>query len=239
LKQCTDILHAATVKIAPLMQENMVKYTKSAGPENSSGSISKGIQSALTLASTYTGTVQGVAAKEGGAERGDEDEGSGDRDEDDPFGLKGLLKVFNTAEMCVNYTDRLSRDIAKAGETVFSAPPVGDMRNRPPFASHFHPFLLFNIPHFAFFELEAPYWLDRTLRLTTYRNFSFCLYSNRCWSRHAAGQSTGVEGRQTLFRSVPRDGQAEDLQGGLRGLQTVLPAGESLWRWDYQGYVLT
>ena len=131
LKQCTDILHAATVKIAPLMQESMVKFTRLAGPENSSGSLSMGFQSALTLASTYTGTVQGVVAKEGGAERGDEDEGSGDRDEDDPFGLKGLLQVFNTAEMCVRYTDRLSRDIVRAGETVFSAPPIGNTRYCP------------------------------------------------------------------------------------------------------------
>jgi hypothetical protein len=188
LKQCTDILLAATVKIAPLMQENMVKYTKSAGPENSSGSLSKGFQSALTLASTYTGTVQGVVAKEGSAERGDEDEGSGDRDEDDPFGLKGLLKVFNTAEMCVNYTDRLSRDIARAGETVFSAPPVGDTRNHPFFLPRFAKYYHFPIPPFTYFEQQAPHWLDRALRLTCcFFSFSLCLYCIRCWSRHAAG----------------------------------------------------
>lgn len=104
----------------------MVRFTKAGGPDSSGVSLSKGFQSALTLASSYTATVQGVAVKEGGAERGDEGEGSGDRDEDDPFGLSGLLQVFNTAEMCVRYTDRLSRDIAKAGEAVFSAPILGD-----------------------------------------------------------------------------------------------------------------
>lgn len=134
------MLHAATVKMAPVLQENMVKFTRSVGPDNSSGSLSRGIQSALTLASTYTGTVQGAAVKEGGAERGDEDEGSGDRDEDDPFGLKGMLQVFNTAEMCVRYTDRLSRDIARAGETVFSAPTIGDQLNHA-FAAFVTPFL--------------------------------------------------------------------------------------------------
>ena len=30
--------------------------------------------------------------------------------------------VFNTVEMCIRYTDRLNRDITKAGETVFSIP---------------------------------------------------------------------------------------------------------------------
>lgn len=110
------MLTAATVRMAPIMQETMLKYTRPGSSEVSAGSLSKNFQSAITLASSYTG--QGGAGKEG--EKGEEEEV--ERDEDDPYGLAGLLRIFNMVEMCVRYTDRLNKDISRSGEAVFATP---------------------------------------------------------------------------------------------------------------------
>lgn len=120
------MLTAVAVRIAPLMQEHMVKFTKAAGAESQSVSLSQGFQSALTLASSYTGTVQSGAGKaENALERGDEEERDRDQDEDDPYGLSSILHAFNTTESCGRYTERLSKDIARSGEAVFGAASAG------------------------------------------------------------------------------------------------------------------
>ena len=106
------MLTAATVRMTPVLQENMFKFTKGgSNTEVSTGSLSKGFQSAITLATSYTAQ---------GGDRGEEEEGGTDRDSEDPYGVATMMQVFNTVEMCIRYTDRLNRDITKAGETVFS-----------------------------------------------------------------------------------------------------------------------
>ena len=123
------MLSGAVAKMTPIMHEQMSKYTKTGGSDNdsSAASLSKGFQSALTLASSYTGAGQGMTGKgDSGAERMDEDEGGGERDEDDPYGLSGTLHTFNVVELCVRYTNRLSKDIAQSGEAVFGAPLTGE-----------------------------------------------------------------------------------------------------------------
>ena len=113
LKQASDMLTAATVRLTPVLQENMLKFTKGSNTEASTGSLSKGFKSAMTLATSYTAQ---------GGDRGEEEEGGADRDIEDPYGVAAMMQVFNTVEMCIRYTDRLNRDITKAGETVFSIP---------------------------------------------------------------------------------------------------------------------
>ena len=46
---------------------------------------------------------------------------AGDREDDDRYGLATYLQIFNTTELCVRYTDRLSKDISRSGEAVFAA----------------------------------------------------------------------------------------------------------------------
>ena len=114
------MLTSATIRLAPIMSEHMYKFTKSNNVESSSGSLSKNFQSAITLATSYT--VQGVKD----SERGEEEEGgNGDKDIDDIYGVGAIFQAFNTVEMCVRYTDRLNKDITRAGETVFSL-PIGE-----------------------------------------------------------------------------------------------------------------
>ena len=127
-KQCSDMLIAVAVRIAPLMQEHMVKFTRAAGAESQTVSLSQGFQSALTLASSYTGTgtaQSGAGKGESALERGDEEERDRDHDEDDPYGMSGILHAFNTTESCGRYTERLSKDIARSGEAVFGATSAG------------------------------------------------------------------------------------------------------------------
>ena len=114
--------------MSPVMHEQMSRYTKTGGSDHdsSAASLSRGFHTAITLASTYAGAGQGMAGKgDSGAERMDEDEGGGERDEEDPYGLSSTLHTFNIVELCVRYTNRLSKDIARSGEAVFGAPPTG------------------------------------------------------------------------------------------------------------------
>ena len=122
------MLIGAVAKMSPVMHEQMSRYTKTGGSDHdsSAASLSRGFHTAITLASTYAGAGQGMAGKgDSGAERMDEDEGGGERDEEDPYGLSSTLHTFNIVELCVRYTNRLSKDIARSGEAVFGAPPTG------------------------------------------------------------------------------------------------------------------
>lgn len=136
-KQAGDLLIGASAKAGVIMQEQMSKFTKGGGSDgtSSSASLAKGFQSAITLASSYTGQG-GQGGKGDSAERGDEEEDR-ERDQDDPYGITSVLEVFNTMEMCVRYTERLSRDINQAGEAVFSTPlNSGDQLPSPPKGSN-------------------------------------------------------------------------------------------------------
>ena len=136
LKQASDMLTISTNKIGVTLIEIMNKFTRGTGSEILSGSLSKGFQSALTLATSYTsqsvsgasgsgshsssggGGSSGSNGREGGSN--EEEEGSADRNEEDPYGLASTLQAFNTVEICVRYTERLSTDITRAGEAVYN-----------------------------------------------------------------------------------------------------------------------
>ena len=136
LKQCCEMLSAAAVKASVVMQEHLARFRGGSGGSNesTSGSLSKGLKSAMSLvtgagssggtaggAGIGTGTGAAGTGVAGMAGTSDDLDDNGERDEDDVYGMAAVLDVFNTAEMCVRYTERLGRDVAKAGEAVFGA----------------------------------------------------------------------------------------------------------------------
>jgi hypothetical protein len=115
LEQSSELLSAAASKAAPIMQDHLARFRGGAGgsSESSSGSLSKGLKSAMSLVTGAGGVAVAPAT---------DDHEEVERNEDDPYGLAAVLDVFNTAEMCMRYTERLGRDVAKSGENVFGTP---------------------------------------------------------------------------------------------------------------------
>ena len=138
LKQCSELLAAAAVKASAIMQEHTARYRggASGSNESTSGSLSKGLKSAMSLVTgagsgggaaaaggsgTGIGGGPGAAGTAAAAGTSDDLDDNGERDEDDVYGMAAVLDVFNIAEMCVRYTERLGRDVGKAGDAVFGA----------------------------------------------------------------------------------------------------------------------
>jgi hypothetical protein len=121
LSQLSDAMTSASIKAAPVLQEHLARFTRSGNTDgvdsSGSASLSKGLQSAISLASSLANS----AAVTGGAGADDAEEGLTVEDEDDPYGLSGILDSFNVAEVCIRYTERLMRDVSVSGENVFGA----------------------------------------------------------------------------------------------------------------------
>eukprot|EP01041_Mallomonas_annulata_P006086 gene6086-12279_t len=138
LKHMTEMLNTAVVRLSTILGDNMARFVRSQQELDSSpgleGSISavrlsKGIQSALSLASSIA--IAGAGAVGGKDRSGGGNDGDGDndgefnglrsqtQDEDDPWGTAAQMEVFGAAETCMRYTDRLGRDLGEAGVTVF------------------------------------------------------------------------------------------------------------------------
>ena len=106
LTKASDLLTLSAVKATAVVQEHMMRY-KGADSATAGASLSKGLKSAISLASSIAG---------GGAASAESDDGDG---ADDPWGIAKFMEVFNLVERCVRYTERLGRDISNAGEAVF------------------------------------------------------------------------------------------------------------------------
>ena len=111
LKQLTSLLNTAISKISAAIQEHITKMLKAQGDTSSDASNSSASISIV---------LKGIGLKGGEKEN---DATSGDQ-LDDPYGLSSFIDVFNTVEICCKYTERLRRDVAQAGESVF-----GNMSN--------------------------------------------------------------------------------------------------------------
>ena len=115
LNKAADNLSSSANKIGSIIQDQMTRYIKSATSDGatetaSSATLSKGIKSAISLASSIT--------RGKGAENEDESR-PGNTYDDDEWGVASSMQVFNVVETCIRYTDRLNRDIWSAGMSVF------------------------------------------------------------------------------------------------------------------------
>jgi len=136
LSKATEAVTGAAGKVTSILQEHMAKYIRSnssgaggaSGTGESSGeaasaTLSKGLKSAISLASAITSggssSSNSNSSSSGGGGGDDNDD-----DEDDPYGVANALECFNMVEMCARYTERLARDVSSAGESVF-APAAG------------------------------------------------------------------------------------------------------------------
>lgn len=114
LNKAADNLSVSATKIGSIIQDQMTRYIKNATSDGviesaSSASLSKGIKSAISLASSIT--------RGKGAENEDDSRVGGN--DDDEWGVASSTHVFNLVETCIRYTDRLNRDVWNAGMSVF------------------------------------------------------------------------------------------------------------------------
>jgi hypothetical protein len=125
LQQVNDSMSSAVAKVAPIIQEQLSRFTQAScggtADSLSTASISKGIKNAMSLASSITaGATSSISTATAAADDGDDAELTKDKDDvSDPHGLAAALAVFNIAERCGKYTERLTKDILLAGESVF------------------------------------------------------------------------------------------------------------------------
>lgn len=108
LKQLTTLLNTAISKISSAVQEHTTKLLKVQGDTSSDASNSTASISIV---------LKGIGLK--GDERENDTASSGQLV--DPYGLSSFIEVFNTVEICCKYTERLRRDVAQAGESVFGS----------------------------------------------------------------------------------------------------------------------
>ena len=114
LNKAADNLSNAANKIGTIIQDQMTRYIKSATNDGnietvSGATLSKGLKSAISLASSIT-RVKGTD---------NEDDTRNGNTDDDEWGVSSSMQVFNIVETCIRYTDRLNRDIWAAGMSVF------------------------------------------------------------------------------------------------------------------------
>ena len=114
LNKAADNLSVSANKIGSIIQDQMTRYIKNASSDGaiesaSSATLSKGIKSAISLASSIT---------RGKGNENEEDSRTGGYD-DDEWGVASSTQVFNLIETCIRYTDRLNRDVWSAGMSVF------------------------------------------------------------------------------------------------------------------------
>lgn len=151
LSQANALLNATVTQVSAVMQEHMNRFKRSiaaaasvddngsSSGSDSTGGLSLGFKNALSLASTITGGSSGSTVTIGSNSSGQKGEGGSgggiQLHEDggftllgnprstsqDPWGVTGMIEIFNIIELCARYTDRLSVDITSAGSTVFPA----------------------------------------------------------------------------------------------------------------------
>lgn len=119
LSQATEMLNNSIAKLSAIISEHMNRFkpTDSTTSAEKSASLSKGFQSAISLATTITGSyasdgsdsVLQEAVRSGGSTGKTED----------PWGVLDIMEAFNIVELCARYTDRLNKDILSAGQRVF------------------------------------------------------------------------------------------------------------------------
>jgi hypothetical protein len=120
--QITEVINLAIEKLVDVAHEQCAKYAKVSGQPQQSSSIggeafSLGIKNAMNMATQFT------VSTAGGAASGKDTTAAEDvvADKDDPFGLSNALQTFNIVEICVRYTERLTKEIHKTGSAVFAA----------------------------------------------------------------------------------------------------------------------
>lgn len=130
-----ELLTVSVGKMQTIVHEHLSKFIRGSVGDASGGeslelltgaSISKGFQSAMSIATSITGTGGAGGGGAGGVE--DDEVGEGEEDEDDPWGTSQALQAFDIADKCARYTERLGRDISGAGESVFGKSIAADVR---------------------------------------------------------------------------------------------------------------
>jgi hypothetical protein len=143
LSQAQSLLASTAKQVGLVLQDHINKFRRgiasssssadgelspaSAGSSNSN-SMAAGFKTALSLASTFTGSVDvdsGASAAAAGGIKLQEEGGFSLTSNiystaQDPWGVSSLIEAFNTTELCVRYTERLSKDISNAASAVFA-----------------------------------------------------------------------------------------------------------------------
>lgn len=116
VQQATNYVKQATSKIGDVLSEYLNKYTKSSSNESSDTTLSIGLKSAMSLASSITGASSSTSIDN---HREYDLNNIDSVNNDDPWRVNAYADVLNLMERCIRYTDRLNRDISQAAESVF------------------------------------------------------------------------------------------------------------------------
>jgi hypothetical protein len=142
LQQFSNSLSAVVSEVGNKMRGIMSRFLKSSAwysgseePEGStssgnSGYIPQGLHNALLFASTLSREIPGASAVPSGGG------GSG---AEGMWGVESHLEVLNVLETCIRYTDRLRREIASTGRSVFGdeiPPSSASALSKPSSAKH-------------------------------------------------------------------------------------------------------
>jgi hypothetical protein len=133
--QVAELINATIEKLVAVAHEQCAKYCKTGTGQLSTSSstiggeaFSLGIKNAMNIATQLTATVGASAATMGAktgainnlAVKDDTTKAQDSFSEEDPFGLANALQSFNIVEICVRYTERLTKEIHRTGSTVFA-----------------------------------------------------------------------------------------------------------------------
>lgn len=129
LKALTDKMNVAVGKISNVLKDNIQRFLRVSCESSSSNTtstssnistagstLSLGIQSALSMASTITSSSSSLqksrevpSLPEVGSPIGS----------DGVWGMASHMEIFNLVELCLQYTESLKRDIIQTGKSVF------------------------------------------------------------------------------------------------------------------------
>jgi hypothetical protein len=136
LSQANGLASSAISQIGLVIVDHINKFKRgiassndeASANANSAGGVSSGFMNALSLASTTFRSGDdstGAGAATGGIKLQEEGgfslTGNPNSTPSDPWGVAGAIEAFNVLEMCVRYTERLSKDIHSAASMVFTA----------------------------------------------------------------------------------------------------------------------
>lgn len=135
LTQANSLLSSTVSQVGLVLQDHINKFKRgiaSSGDDasntNSAGTVASRFQTALSLATNFSGSVdvgqEGHGSAGGGIKLQEEGgfsiTGNPNSSAADPWGVAALTESFNIVELCVRYTERLSKDISSAASVVFA-----------------------------------------------------------------------------------------------------------------------
>lgn len=133
-QQAREFVTKSTARIHSIFNEQIGRYVKSINQAGSdAGSLSIGLKSAMSLASSIAGASSSTLTNTSTIE---DYNPSAEIDEDDPWRTAQYVEAFNTVERCIRYTERLTKDIMQASDAVFSNPNQSSTGSKSSTSSH-------------------------------------------------------------------------------------------------------